>query len=471
MAFASLEGPTLQMDVAERLAMQPSPLLLALTSMLQLSSQELEEAIDRETAENPALDRSDAGSCAICEGEPGRTCPLCRPPAAPAGAPAAASIAGPMDVPDQPTHQEVLLDEIRLIIPTGEIPLAEFVVGSLDDRGLLPGGAAGVVAQLGVEASRIERILQALREIGPPGIGAGDVRECLLLQLDRLEADRAPSHDNEEVVRARARAIVEGHLQMLARGRLASIGRALEATVEEVEAAAAFIRARLSPYPTSGLSNGKPVALLLPDVVVRQVRGCPGQLEVEVVDERRFSLRVDPLYRLVAEMCATSNSRTLPPESRRHVRQAVRRAVQFIECLGDRNHTLRRIAQHVVEAQREFVLGGPQHLRPMTRAQVAQAIGVHESTVSRAASGKHVMLPSGRIVAFRDFFDSSLGLQDALRRIIEEERRPLSDRELAERLSDLGYRVARRTVAKYRLRLGLLPQTVRASFRTSASSA
>lgn len=473
-AFASLEGPALHLEISPRLAMHPSHLLLVLTSMLQLSSQELEEAIDRETAENPALERSESGSCPICDGEAGAACPRCRTLTAPAGDRAGGSTARTVDVAGQPTPQQVLQEEVQLLLPAEEIPLAEFVVGSLDDRGFLPGGGEGVAGQLGVDASRVMRVLDALREVGPPGIGACDVRECLLLQLDRLESDRGAS-DPEHIVLSRARAVVEGHLQALARGRFPSIARALGATVEEVQGARAFIRTRLSPYPGYGLADSQPVSPVLPDVVVRQLSQYPGRLQVELVDEERFTLRVDPLYRLLADMASGVAPRVAPrgldPQSRRHVRQAVRRASLFIQCMADRNRTLRRIAEHVVDAQRGFVLGGPRDLRPLTRARVAQALGVHESTVSRAISGKYVMLPSGKIVAFRDFFDASLGVQDALRRVIEDEPRSLSDRELAERLDDLGYRVARRTVAKYRLRLGLLPYAVRNSLRTQASPA
>jgi RNA polymerase sigma-54 factor len=471
-AVASLEGPVLHLEIAPRLAMNPSPLLLALTSLLQLSSQELEEAIDREAADNPALDRSDTGTCPICDGELGAACPRCRPPTSPGNGHVGRSTTGDMDVAVRPTPQQVLVEEVRLLLPADEILLAEFVVGSLDHRGFLPEGAAGVATHLGVARDRVDRVIGALRVVGPPGIGAANVRECLIAQLDRLEGSRGIRDDPDQVaLLARARAIVREHLEALGRGRFAAIARALGATVEEVEAARAFMRARLSPYPSAGLADDQPITPMLPDVLVRQVRGSRDQLQVEVVDERRFRLRVDPLYQLLSDMSAATNPRGLSAETRRHVRQAVRRASLFIECVADRNRTLRRIAERAVEAQRGFVLGGPRFLRPLTRARLAQVIGVHESTVSRATSGKHVMLPSGRIVAFREFFDASLGARDALRRIIEEEQAPLSDRELAARLDEMGYRVARRTVAKYRLKLGLLPGAVRGHLRTRPSIA
>ncbi|HEX9374695.1 MAG TPA: hypothetical protein VGB19_00410 [Actinomycetota bacterium] len=455
-------GPALRMEVGPRLSMNVSPRLLALTSLLQLSSQELEAAIDRESAENPALERFESDACRLCGGEADRPCPRCRPGSVIARRPSGTLLDTTFDVPFRPSPEQSLLEEVRLLLPQEEIHLAEYVVGSLDERGLLPGGTAGIAGQLGIETSRVERVVGALQEVGPPGIGASDIRACLLQQLDGLGAEPPESGiDPEARVRSLARAVVAGHLEALGRGRFAFIARVLNVSSDEVEAAREFIRDHCSPYPSAGLPGGEAPPPVLPDVVVRERADAPAGLEVEVVDEGRFALRVDPLYRLLADMMAASEANQLTLATRRHVRQAVRRAALFMESLEDRNRTLRRIAEHVIQSQRAFVLGGAQYLRRLTRARVAEAIGVHESTVSRAVSGKYVMLPSGRVVPFRDFFDASLGVRDALQHIIEAEEHPLSDRELAGRLLELGYKVARRTVAKYRIQLGLLPRGVR----------
>jgi RNA polymerase sigma-54 factor len=468
-------GPALRMQVVPHMAMRPSPVLLALTALLPLTTQELDEAIDRETAENPALERLDQRSCPVCDGDPGRPCPTCRPGAfLVTDRPHGAQIL-PIDPPRAVTTQSTLLDEARLLLPHEDVPVAEFVIGNLEDNGFLPGGADAVAAQLGIEMARVERVLQSLRQDGPPGIAATDVRECLLLQLDRLEQESPfDETDPEAAIRTLARAIVAEHLEPLARGHFARIARALGATPEDVEAARMLIRTRLWPYPSSGMPGGEPASPVVPDIVLRPRIDDPERLDVEVVDERRFVLRVDPLYRLLSDMAAANGGERrekVRPEECAHVREAVRRAAMFIRSVHDRNRTLRRIAEHVADAQRAFVLDGPRRLRPLTRARVAEAVGVHESTVSRATAGKHVMLPCGKVIPFRQFFEPSLGVQDALRQIVEREDRALSDRELADRLAAIGYRVARRTVAKYRMRLEILPGALRGGLRMERSPA
>jgi RNA polymerase sigma-54 factor len=151
-------------------------------------------------------------------------------------------------------------------------------------------------------------------------------------------------------------------------------------------------------------------------------------------------------------------------EEKNHVRDAVTRARQFMGKLNQRRETLERISLCAVTMQEDFVREGVRELRPLTRADVAQQVGIHESTVSRATAGKYVMLPNNKVVPFGDFFTASLGVKDAIRELIEKEAaegRTLSDREIGQRLLEQGYRVARRTVAKYRAELGILPSRIR----------
>jgi RNA polymerase sigma-54 factor len=137
------------------------------------------------------------------------------------------------------------------------------------------------------------------------------------------------------------------------------------------------------------------------------------------------------------------------------------RASLFVKCIQQRNHTMQRLLQKIVAFQRNYIERGEAHLRPLTRAQLARELEVHESTISRAVSSKAVQLPNGRIVPLSKFFDRSLNVRTALRTIIDSETAPLSDTELAGILAKQGFSVARRTVAKYRAMEGILPAHLR----------
>jgi RNA polymerase sigma-54 factor len=139
----------------------------------------------------------------------------------------------------------------------------------------------------------------------------------------------------------------------------------------------------------------------------------------------------------------------------------VARAKLFMSNINQRRETMMRIARVLVEVQEDFLRHGVRHLRPLTRAQVAERTGLHESTVSRATAGKYVMLPNRMVIPFSDFFTASLSIKDVRKEIIVREGRPLTDREIVSLLRDEGIRVARRTVAKYRSQLGILPSTLR----------
>ena len=151
-------------------------------------------------------------------------------------------------------------------------------------------------------------------------------------------------------------------------------------------------------------------------------------------------------------------------DDRQHIREYVTRAKFFIDNINQRRQTILRITEVIVDCQLEFLEHGIQSLRPLTRAEVGERIGMHESTVSRATAGKFVLLPSGQVVPFAMFFTASLGTKDVIKEIIEaeDEGRPFSDQEIVEKLADKhGIKLARRTVAKYREELKILPARLR----------
>jgi RNA polymerase sigma-54 factor len=148
-------------------------------------------------------------------------------------------------------------------------------------------------------------------------------------------------------------------------------------------------------------------------------------------------------------------------EEREHIQHYVSRAKMFIANINQRRQTMQKITGFLVDYQKEFLANGIRYLKPLTRAMLAEQTGIHESTVSRATAAKFVMLPSGRVIPFSDFFTASLSVKDVIKDMIATEERPLTDQEIALKLKDFGISVARRTVAKYRDQLDILPSSLR----------
>jgi RNA polymerase sigma-54 factor len=414
----------LHLAIAPRLAMRPSPALVASIEILALSSAELERAIERELDRNPAIE------------------PLSpRPPRIPGLAPPRAPAIG---LPDEPDERERLARDAALALPRADRALAEHLAASLDERGRLEGGPERVAAELGVPLARVEGALAALRDAGPPGLGARDLGECLLLQIAALEAAGARVHPL-------ARALVAEHLPALAEGRDLEVARALGAGREEVCDALAWVRGRLRPGPTFDRSGppGSARAAAVPEILVREDPAEPSGLAVEIVERSRLGVRVSPAYRRLE-----ADPGALAPADAARIARDVRRGGVFMGHLERRWRTLERVARRAVDHQAAFLRSG-RGLRGLTRARLARDLGLHESTVSRAVAGKHLAGPTGRVVAFAALFPPDPGPREALAALIADGVDARSDAELARALAARGHRVARRTVAKYRAQLGV----------------
>ncbi|MFL5796910.1 MAG: hypothetical protein ACJ77A_03130 [Actinomycetota bacterium] len=433
---------TVALDVTQELRMSPSPALVAYASLLALSGIELEQTVARELSENPALVEDEVHVCGGCGLPADPPCIYCT------SRPSRASLRDPDDPPTGPaavsteSFAERLLRELMLVLPARDAGIAAAVVASLDDRGYLREGIQELARIAGADPASVERVVRTLRETGPVGVAARDLRDCLLLQIDRLAGE-----GNFHPV---ARAVVADHLESLARGATASIARLLGVSVADVADAREYIRRELLPRPDVDDESGAGVTAppVQPDVAVLGRADRPGTFQVEVLEERRLPLRVDPAFRGVAR-------------SDRKMCELVRRGDFLLARLRERWSTMRRITEHLADRRPDLMSGDPATDLRLTRADVAGELGLSPSTVSRATAEKYVLLPSRRVVPFGAFFDGSLGMRARLRDIIAAEDRPLSDAELSERLRRAGHRVARRTVAKYRSRLRILPSTYR----------
>jgi len=461
----------LGMGHSQRMEMRPSPSLIQFAEILQLSGLDLQQVIQQAVAENPALELAEADLCPACGDPllPGGTCLRCRRGEDLAGEAARALVepdseAEAFDVltsiADQRSLHEYLLSELAMVLDAADMPIAEYLVGELDDRGFLETSLDLAGHSLGVAPARVERVLAALQSVGPLGIGARSVEECLRLQLDRwAEAG---------VTCPLARELITEHLEALGRGQYAQLARQLGGSAEDVIAARDFIRTHLRPYPIAEETDLSPwdrqtgPGFIAPDVIVRYGKG-DDDLEIEVIESRRYRLSISPMYReLVARLESGQAPRAgLSAREGAHIHSQVHQARQFLGHIRDRRETLHRVTAYVMARQTAFLRHGPRHLLPLTRAEVAEALALHESTISRATAGKYVLLPSQQVVAFSTFFKAALSVQDVLREIVAGEPHPLTDTELAEALAARGYPIARRTVAKYREQMGILPSSLR----------
>ncbi len=445
------------MKLAPLLQQRPSvtPQLVVAGQVLQLSAAELEQTIAREVAENPVLELVEVKRCPRC-GQPLSACRCVSstPPDGPAAR------AEPVAAGDDPvsrlaareTLAEALLRQARLYLSHRDLPIAADLIGNLDHHGFLRCDLDQVASRLGVEQDRVEMVLAVVQKLDPVGIGARDARECLLIQLDHLR--------QRGVRQELAETLIAERWNLLGRRAPAEIARAVGATVEQVQEALQFIRDNLNPYPAHAYRAGLPAppeedrARLRPDIIIRG-RHTPAGIvyEIELPGEHAYPLRISPSL--------VEATRSLIGQEWEQWGALYTRARLLIRSLEQRWRTLRRLAEYLVDYQQPFLARGRRFLRPLTRAQLAWMMGVHESTVSRAVADKLVQLPNGQIMPLADFFDRSTAVKEAIKEIIAQEDRPMSDREIAIALAERGYRVSRRTVAKYRNALQVLPSTLR----------
>jgi RNA polymerase sigma-54 factor len=448
-----------------------TPKLVVLSGLLELASAELEQAIHSELAENPALQATEAGYCESCGAIlSGASCPLCQGSADQTrglafddegGFGAMADLTDddwdPFSTVAAPwSFRDHLLWQLSPQLSEFELEVASLLLENLDAHGLLDCELGTIASAAGVPISRVEEVLSVVQRQEPVGVAASTVEESLLIQLESLDGDG-------ELLEL-CRLLIRDHWAALCKGKLEKIARSLRLAEEDIGRARDFISANLHPYPIhswvqSPTSAERPVqeAYLRPDVLIT-VHGACGEEEFEIQfpEAGRFRLGLDQDYEMLGGSATEENA-----EGYEHVRRCLERGRLFISGWNERWRTLRRVVEGLVEHQREFLLGDEMSLRPLTRAQLAETLGMHESTMSRAVASKYALIPGGRIVALADFFDGSLRAKSLIKEAVSQEAHPLTDGELVDLLAAAGISVARRTVQKYRQALGILPSELR----------
>jgi RNA polymerase sigma-54 factor len=348
-----------------------------------------------------------------------------------------------------PSLQEHLLEQLQEAdVEERFQKICEVLIGNIDERGYLIASDEDLKNWSGTEPGAAEAVLRIIQSLDPIGVGARDLRECLMLQLQRLghREDSLPMR------------MVSGHIDSLAAKHYAEISEALNVSLDEVHRAGALI-STLNPQPGSRFSLDED-RYITADMVVQKVGD---EWVVIMNDDWMPSIRISNTYK---DILGQSSQAT---EVKSYVRERLRSAKYFIKSIQQRRHTVVRIANEIVSVQVDFFNNGAAYLKPLTMTEVAQRIGVHETTVSRAIANKYMQTPHG-IFELKYFFtpgirrsDGGSITQDEIKSSIadlvgtEPADKPLTDQDIMQALKQKGIPIARRTVAKYREELKILP--------------
>ena len=329
--------------------------------------------------------------------------------------------------------------------------IAELIIGNLDDHGFLQNSPEEIANNTGMDVADISRVLDLVQTFHPVGVAARDLRECLLIQLRRIGKEQSLEYR-----------IVDRFIEDLGKRRFPEIARRLTTTAEQVQRAANFI-ATLDPKPGQ-IFTPDPNNYVLPDVTVEKI-GTDWQISLN--GDQIPHLRISNTYK---DLMSSERSKD---EVRDYIREKIRSGKFLIKSIHQRQQTISNIAHRIVDRQKEFLEYGPSALKPMTMVQIADEVGVHETTVSRAISGKYMSTPHG-VFDMKYFFtpgyqtaDGAAMSNTSVKGIIaemvkgEDSKSPLSDKEIVELLEQKGIPIARRTVAKYRSELNILPSNMR----------
>jgi RNA polymerase sigma-54 factor len=464
----------LQMRLSQKLIMTPS--LQQAIKLLQMSKLDLVEEINHELVDNPALEESNLeGSTEepSPETQEVQEAPDLKERSEEVDLEAYfqeyldggyAPPSPPPEARDLPSFEQTLTKaqdlydhlhwQLDLSSATGmNREIGRAIIGNIDADGYLVATPAEIAAMGNWPASEVERCLRIVQGFDPAGIGASDLRECLTLQLGRLELLGTP-----------VEAIVAGHLDLVQARKYPEIAKALKLPLEEVFQAVQILR-RLDPRPGQKYAPQES-RYVIPDVFVVKVGE---EYRIVLNEDGMPRLRLSPAYRRMLASLDAATAR----DAREYVREKCRSALRLIKSVEERQRTIHKVATSIVKHQRGFLDHGVHELRPLILKDVADDIGMHESTVSRVVNNKYLHTPRG-LFEMKYFFHSgiatdqgedmsSLAVKEQIKSLIDREdlQAPLSDAAIVSRLAAHGIQIARRTVAKYREEMRIPSSTER----------
>ncbi|NBQ24318.1 MAG: RNA polymerase sigma-54 factor [Verrucomicrobia bacterium] len=352
--------------------------------------------------------------------------------------------------------QEELRDQVRLSdLDASHYDLADMLIGNIDEGGFLKASTNELIFSTNAPKETIERVVELIQSFDPPGVGARDLRECLMLQLERIGKQQSLEYR-----------ILDRCFPLLGKRKFPDIARDLGQSLDAVVQAAKRI-SHLNPRP-GGAFRGDTETYVTPEVFI--TRAEDGEYQISVNNDHIPRIRISNTYK---DLLSTSSSAT---DLKEYIREKIRSGKFLIKSIDQRQQTITKIAHEILRRQRDFFDHGITHLKPMTMMQVAEQVGVHETTVSRAVSGKYLECPQG-LFELKFFFTSGIqtasgedvsnaSVKDLINDMVRDENpsKPLSDDQIVKLLMGKEIKIARRTVAKYRGELNILPSHLRKQY-------
>lgn len=343
---------------------------------------------------------------------------------------------------------EYLLSQIGVLtLSPGNKKIAYYLIGNIDSTGYLAVTLEQCQKDLNVTKAEAEFVLDLIHNLDPAGIGARDLRECLLIQLNRKGLHNPDLHK-----------LIDKHLINIGAGRLNRVAQDMNIPIGKVQELADIIKT-LNPKPGASFGGSDSIRYIVPDVIVERI---DGEYVILVNDNHTPRLTINKTYSSILNNIGKADDVT-----RSFVENKLNQAVWLIRSIEQRRTTIYQVTETLVKMQREFFDCGIKKLKPMILKQIAEQISVHESTVSRATSNKYIQTPHG-IFEYKFFFTSgfntirgdctsSESIKKLLQEIVQAEdaRKPLSDQKVANLMKDKGIDIARRTVTKYREELNI----------------
>ncbi|WP_019552099.1 RNA polymerase factor sigma-54 [Propionispira raffinosivorans] len=345
---------------------------------------------------------------------------------------------------------DILIEQVNFTFSKKEEhQIAEYIVGSIDDCGYLRISCAEIAIAMQVNEAAVEIILEIIQTFDPAGVGARDLKECLMIQAKQ-----------QDIYQGLIAAVIDKHLDAVASAQFKMIAEKENCSPNDVQAAVDIIR-KLNPKPGSSY-GGRQSDYIVPDVVVRKI---DDEYIVLVNQYGTPKLNISSTYK---------NGVNFDHDTKKYIEQRVNSAAWLIKSIEQRRMTLFNVVTEIVRLQKEFFDKGTNYLRPMLMKTIAENVNVHESTVSRAVANKYVETPHG-VVPLKKFFTANLGsvmegeeliasqVKMMLKQMIEEEdcKKPFSDQQLSDMLKAKNMNISRRTVMKYREQLGFLSSVKR----------
>ncbi|UCC38909.1 MAG: RNA polymerase factor sigma-54 [Candidatus Aminicenantes bacterium] len=330
--------------------------------------------------------------------------------------------------------------------------IAQYIIGNINEDGYLTTSVEEAAKKIDVPVDKINEVREAIKKFDPIGAGSLDLKEALLTQMDYFEI-------KDKVTRT----IVSDHLYLLEKSNFSQLAKVLNIPLSGVKSHVEIIK-HLEPTPGRKYSQEK-TSYVVPDIVVSKEGS---EYRITLNNEGLPQLRINNYYKRILARASKDNL-----EAYRFLKEKMKKAFWFLRSLDQRNQTIFRVAKYIVEQQKDFIERGIDYIKPLTLVELAQELGVHESTVGRVVANKYITTPRG-VFSLKYFFHkslsgdfgeevSSLRVKEKIRKLVESEDKshPLSDIEIGDILAKESFKIARRTVAKYRKQLNIPPSHIR----------